>query len=121
VFGARAGAAMREGDFGLRAGDSGLKADATGSFDKDSVLSVAPEYAPQLLWKYAGLFRDAAGLRLALKQLGAPEPGEDTRITVGRLVVRAALRREESRGGHYRLDFPARNDSQWKRRIMETV
>jgi len=35
-----------------------------------SSLSVAPDYAPQLLWKHAGLFRDAAGLRLALKQLG---------------------------------------------------
>jgi len=33
----------------------------------------------------------------------------------------AALRREESRGGHFRLDYPERNDSLWKRRIMETV
>jgi L-aspartate oxidase len=53
--------------------------------------------------------------------LGELEADEDTRITVGRLIARAALRREESRGGHYRLDFPARNDGQWKKRIMETV
>ena len=46
---------------------------------------------------------------------GELEAGEDTIvITVGRLIARAALRREESRGGHYRLDFPAR-----ERRAME--
>jgi L-aspartate oxidase len=127
VFGARAGAVMREGT-------SPLKAEATGLLSDDSVasafrrnefqgspLSVAPEYARQVMWKHVGLFRDADGLRLALKQFGEMDPGEHTGVTVGRLIARAALRREESRGGHYRLDFPARNDSHWKQRIMETV
>jgi L-aspartate oxidase len=131
VFGARAGQAMqRNGDsplFDIENGDSPLftKIEKTGqppfSSVEGSTLSVAPEYARQLMWKHAGLFRDADGLRLALKQFGTMDPGEETGITVGRLIARAALRREESRGGHYRLDFPARNDSQWKRRIMETV
>jgi L-aspartate oxidase len=123
VFGARAGAAMQKGEFRLKAEATGLSVASAFRRNefKGSMLSVAPEYAPQLLWKHAGLFRDADGLRLALKQLGDTEADEDTRITVGRLVARAALRREESRGGHYRLDFPERNDSHWKRRIMETV
>jgi L-aspartate oxidase len=42
-------------------------------------------------------------------------------VTVGRLIAWAALRRQESRGGHFRLDYPERNDSRWKRRLMETV
>ena len=117
VFGARAGAAMKKGDSPLFTIDveRGL------SPFPESALSVAPEYSRQLMWRHAGLFRDADGLRLALKQFGNMDPDEDSCITVGRLIARAALRREESRGGHYRLDFPQRNDSLWKRRIMETV
>jgi L-aspartate oxidase len=127
VFGARAGAAMRAGEFRLKAETTGFlsgnlvaSAFTRNEFD-GSVLSVAPEYSRQLLWKHAGLFRDAGGLRLALKQLGRMDPDEETGITVGRLIARAALRREESRGGHYRLDYPERNDVQWRRRMMETI
>ena len=35
-------------------------------------------------------------------------------ITVARLMARAALRREESRGAHFRADFPARDDRNWR-------
>jgi L-aspartate oxidase len=38
-------------------------------------------------------------------------------LTVARLVVAAALDREETRGVHYRTDFPERDDAHWKRRI----
>ena len=31
-------------------------------------------------------------------------------VTVAALIARAALRREESRGGHFRTDFPAHDD-----------
>jgi len=29
-------------------------------------------------------------------------------------MVRAALRREESRGSHFRIDFPKSDDKRWK-------
>ena len=38
-------------------------------------------------------------------------------LTVARLVIEAALAREETRGVHLRTDFPAADDARWKRRI----
>jgi L-aspartate oxidase len=73
------------------------------------------------MWTHAGLFRTADGLRTVLDQLGPMQPDEDPVIAVGRLIVAAALRREESRGGHFRLDFPERDDFRWRHRIMQTV
>jgi L-aspartate oxidase len=48
------------------------------------------------LWDDAGLVRDAAGLR---RLTHSPH-------LLARLIARSALAREESRGGHFRADFP---------------
>jgi L-aspartate oxidase len=39
-------------------------------------------------------------------------------LTVARLMIWAALEREESRGVHYRSDFPNRNDGFWQRHLV---
>ncbi|MFT4296007.1 MAG: L-aspartate oxidase [Micropruina sp.] len=52
----------------------------------------------------AGVLRDEAGLRRALRAL-QPQLSDDTGL-VGYLVTHAALQRTESRGAHTRTDFP---------------
>jgi L-aspartate oxidase len=82
-----------------------------------------------LMWRHAGLFRSREGLTAAVDTLErasvatAPSTAEECRqsnlVTVARLIARAALRREESRGGHFRADFPARDDTRWKIHVVD--
>jgi len=39
-------------------------------------------------------------------------------LTVARLMIWSALQRTESRGVHYRTDFPARDDAHWRRHVV---
>ena len=57
----------------------------------------------------AGVIRDAAGLTRLLEQIDALTPayGPCPPLVAARLIVEAALARHESRGGHFRTDFPA--------------
>ena len=56
----------------------------------------------------AGVIRDAEGLERLLDTLDALEAkhGRSAPLTAARLVAQAALDRRESRGGHFREDFP---------------
>ena len=84
----------------------------------------------ELLWRLAGIERSGPGLQQAAEQLNAwlgqlseSRPGDRTEyemenlLLTGRLVVEAALYRGESRGSHYRTDFPA-PDERWRRHII---
>jgi L-aspartate oxidase len=44
----------------------------------------------------------------------------DNVITTAKLIAVAALNRLESRGGHFRTDFPA-EEADWKRRTILTL
>jgi L-aspartate oxidase len=99
---------------------------------------------PVLLWRYAGICREAEGLKIAIAQIhqwrqqfealeltrtlttlvpgvSRSLPSAQTSIQIrlwaetqnlldnAELILKSALFRLESRGGHYRLDYPATN------------
>src|SRR5262249_34573368 len=75
----------------------------------------------KLMWGKAGVIRSGAGLSEALEKIThwhSEHVSSSTRmqieelnlLTIGDLISRFALAREESRGAHYRSDFPQRND-----------
>jgi L-aspartate oxidase len=84
----------------------------------------------QLMWDKVGIIRNKEGLAQAADMLftwqKALPPAVDRRshelsnlIMTGRLVTEAALLREESRGAHFRTDFP-RTSSEWQQHIVFT-
>ena len=70
--------------------------------------------------RHVGVERDAEGLEAALKTLSAIGEAADGDVVIenwvlaARLVAECARRRKESRGAHYRRDFP-HSDAKWQR------
>lgn len=93
-----------------------------------------------LMVKKAGIFRDAGGLKEAQDRLrGLKEMYNSAKVSyrgrtwnqalitalelegsldVAEAVVAGALAREESRGSHFRTDFPKRDDQKWLKHTL---
>jgi len=86
---------------------------------------VAADDVRRVMWEHAGIDRTAKGLRTGLVLLDEIEtrlpPGateEANLIATARLITDGALLRKESRGGHYRSDFP-HTVRKWRGRHIE--
>jgi L-aspartate oxidase len=137
VFGARAGEAMREWNGAAWRHDAGAPIEAPPPVGSPLTIPLSEADVRDLMWRAAGIFRDRAGLEAARDRLEPASQSIDegmsrghaldsagwrlaSIVTVARLIVRAALRREESRGAHSRTDFPERDDLHWRRHSSET-
>jgi L-aspartate oxidase len=129
VYGARAGAAAAHDLAGPapalpRAADAGPPAaESEPTAEELSRASAATnavrKRVRRLMWERVGILRSRPSMERALREFGqiaqAPlRPAPRNFLTVATLIARSALWREESRGGHYRLDFPQRDDARWQ-------
>jgi L-aspartate oxidase len=84
----------------------------------------------KVMVRYVGLRRNRSGLEKGLEELKRQLPIYQARLTAreelefanlltcAMLMALSALAREESRGAHYREDFPERDDKNWRKHTV---
>jgi L-aspartate oxidase len=108
VFGLRAGRAMRE----ERGGGNG-----SGMAPQGEVPAMTSDEIRNLAWENCGIVRDGEGLREACAALersaeagaDSAEPAARNLRDVALLIARSGLARRESRGAHFRSDYPQKS------------
>ena len=121
VFGARAGraAAIDHANNSVRAQKISETPATQNVHGVGEVALAVRKRVKRLMWERVGILRRRDSLERALRefaQIAHAPLGHSSRnfLTVATLIARAALWREESRGAHYRVDYPKRNDERWR-------
>jgi L-aspartate oxidase len=124
VYGARAGKAMREEPKRAHKAERKEKKAASQNGPVEAGMEELIAQIQDIMWKGAGIVRTRAGMQQAIKLLEELSPRVAHPRTrraheaanlhlAGLLVARSALAREESRGAHYRTDFPGHDDKKF--------
>jgi L-aspartate oxidase len=126
VFGARTGIAMRQDSSGNTHSSAHHATTSQSEHPNDEHIDDLLRSIRGLMWRDAGVVRMGSHLRHAVQELEAmkdrlPQPWcrrscEAVNIhQIALLITRSALAREESRGAHYREDFPEHNDAKFRK------
>ena len=129
VYGARAGAIIREDARPVRANAHAKACKAAAGGSAVSGARGAEEIiraVRDLAWKNIGIVRTGSGLREAIEQLetwraclppmnGRRQCEANNIFQTALLIARSALARLESRGAHYRLDYSSHDDARFKK------
>ena len=88
----------------------------------------------EAMTKHVGIIRNADGLYKALKVVMEIKDKIIERenvsmydfilqndVMVSEIIIMSAIERRESRGAHYRSDYPDRNDVRWKKNIVKKL
>ncbi len=133
VFGARAARAMLAGDLPLTPSTAALAAPLSLSAAEHAQIEQIVARLQTAMWTYAGLLREESTLRqgLAVQQecaaaLATLAAGKSSRrlvealalSRVARAILLSALARTESRGAHYRNDYPQHDDARFLRHSL---
>jgi L-aspartate oxidase len=115
VFGARAGAAAFDDSVKDALGSASYEPQLAPDQDAGIVSTAVRKRVKRIMWERVGILRSGEALAAALSefdQILAADLGTASRnfVTLAKLVARAALWREESRGGHFRTDFPEQEE-----------
>ena len=129
VFGARAAKAMLADDLPRESADSPPTSQEQLSMEDEALLEVVITRLRSSMWANAGLLRDRTSLHQGLQVQAESDTGIERFVREGkssrrlaearslscvaRAILVSALARTESRGAHYRNDFPHRDDEQF--------
>ena len=119
VFGARAGEAAIADNYELRITNYESEPQNLKTIDQNFEISTSvKKRVKRVMWENVGILRDAKSLKRALREFEQIEKANLSNasrnfVTLAMLVTKAALWREESRGGHFRSDFPAQHE-EWR-------
>ena len=136
VFGARAAKAILADGLSPAAAGQAPAAGGALSASEEQKLEVTIQRLQQGMWTFAGLLREVATLRESQRVQAecAAEVAElrshagasrrlaeaEALCVVARAILESALARTESRGAHFRKDFPERDDARFRKHSVWT-